>query len=177
MRFIPIDERPEEEAKLKVSTPAPAGAAKSRPASARSSENKAEDKGTSGIRKPRGIARVPTHTVGHARERRAYARANLSLPLFVRSIAGSPAPGLTALSTHDISSSGIFFLSPRHVEPGTLIEMEVTLVDKPVGRGTVRMRARASVVRVEGSKTPGWHGLAAAFDEITFVRDEPFPAS
>jgi hypothetical protein len=33
------------------------------------------------------------------------------------------------------------------------------------------------VVRVEGSKTPGWHGLAAAFDDITFVRDEPFPAS
>jgi hypothetical protein len=120
---------------------------------------------------------VPTHTVGLARERRAYVRANLALPLSVRSVAGRPETSLAALSTQDISSSGIFFLCPRRIEPGTPIEMEVTLVDKPAGCGAVRMRTQACVVRAENSSTPGWHGLAAAFDDITFIRDEHFPAT
>jgi hypothetical protein len=132
---------------------------------------------TSPFTRPRGIARVPTHTVGRARERRSYVRANLKLPLFVRTVGGRPAPGMAALCTQDISSSGIFFLSPRRIEPGTPIEMEVVLVDKPSGQGTVRMCTQACVVRAEASGTPGWHGLAAAFDDITFIRDETFPAA
>jgi hypothetical protein len=115
--------------------------------------------------------------VGRARERRAYVRANLTLPLCVRTIAGRPADGLATLNTQDISSSGIFFLCPRRIEPGTPIEMEVVLVDKPSGRGTVRLCTQACVVRAEEAATPGWHGLAAAFDDITFIRDEPFSAA
>jgi hypothetical protein len=84
---------------------------------------------------------------------------------------------MAALCTQDISSNGIFFLSPRRIEPGTPIEMEVVLVDKPSGQGTVRMCTQACVVRAEASGTPGWHGLAAAFDDITFIRDETFPAA
>jgi len=133
--------------------------------------------GTAALPRPRGIARVPTHTVGRARERRSYVRASLTLPLCVRTVAGRPAAGLATLSTQDISSSGIFFLCPLRIEPGTPIEMEVVLVDKPTGRGTVRMCTQACVVRVEDAATPGWHGLAAAFDDITFIRDEPFPAA
>jgi PilZ domain len=125
--------------------------------------------------RPRGIARVPTHTVGHARERRAYVRANLILPLALRSVAGRTETELTALSTQDISSSGIFFLCPRKIEPGTPVEMEVMLVEKPSGRGSVRMRTQACIVRAEESGVPGCYGLAAAFDDITFIRDEPFP--
>src|SRR5258708_3598489 len=122
--------------------------------------------------RPRGITRVPTHAVGHASERRAYVRASLTLPLSVRTIAGRPETSLTALSTQDISSSGIFFLCPRRIEPGTPIEMEVTLVDNS-GRGTVKMRTQACVVRAQDTIKPGWHGLAASFDDITFIRDEP----
>lgn len=133
--------------------------------------------GRSALPRPRGIARVPTHTVGRARERRAYVRANLTLPLSVRTVAGRPETGLATLSTQDISSSGIFFLCPRRIEPGTPIEMEVTLVNKPTGQGTVRMRTQACVVRAEDAAAPGWHGLAAAFDDITFIRDEPWPAA
>lgn len=134
----------------------------------------AADKRT--LQRPRGIARVPTHTVGHASERRAYVRANLTLPLSVRTIAGRPETSLTALSTQDISSSGIFFLCPRRIEPGTPIEMEVVLVDNS-GRGTVKMRTQACVVRAQDATKPGWHGLAAAFDDITFIRDESFPGA
>jgi hypothetical protein len=134
----------------------------------------AADKST--LRRPRGIARVPTHTVGSASERRAYVRANLALPLSVRTIAGRPEANLAALSTQDISSSGIFFLCPRRIEPGTSIEMEVTLVDNS-GRGTVKMRTQACVVRAQDATQSGWHGLAASFDDITFIRDEPFSSA
>src|SRR5436305_8389563 len=61
--------------------------------------------------RPRGIAGVPTHTVGRSRERRAYARARLALKLCVQRVAGQRCTQLLALHTHDISSTGVFFLS------------------------------------------------------------------
>lgn len=121
---------------------------------------------------PRGIARVPTHTVGRVSERRAYVRARLSLPLSVQRVAGQRDTEQGLLRTQDISSSGVFFLSPRRIDPGTPIEIEVLLVDRPFGRGAVRMCATAHVVRAEDAEKSGWHGLAAAFDDISFRRDE-----
>ena len=178
MRLIPIHER-----NIDGSNPTPSGLGVSTSADPQpkpASDASANTSGTGvirAIRGPHGIARVPTHTVGHARERRSYARASLSLPVCLRSVAGRAETGIPMLSTQDISSSGIFFLCPRLIDPGTPIEMEVTLVDNPMGRGVVRMRTQACVVRVEKAGTPGWHGLAAAFDDITFVRDEPIPTS
>jgi hypothetical protein len=178
MRLIPIHESKDDNSKPTLSRPAAEPSADPAPQAAASAPANTVGKGIGGtVRRPHGIARVPTHTVGHARERRAYVRASLSLPLCVRSVAGRMEIGMAALSTQDISSSGIFFLCPRRIEPGTPIEMEVTLVDNPMGRGIVRMRTQACVVRVEDTGTPGWHGLAAAFDDITFVRDEPIPAT
>ncbi len=136
-----------------------------------------ENKGEPPLPAPRGISRVPTHTVAPARERRAYARANLALPLSVKTVAGRPRSDLSALITQDISSSGIFFFSPLRLEPGTPIEMEVVLVDRPQGRGSVRMRTQACVVRAEEGGKPGWHGVAASFEDITFIRDESLPSS
>ena len=79
------------------------------------------------------------------------------------------------LVTKNISSSGVYFLCPRWIEPGTPIELEVGLVDRPLGRGSVRMTTAAHIVRVEPADTPGWHGVAATFDDITFQRDEQVP--
>lgn len=178
MRLIPIHERHDDSSNPLPSRNPVSPPAEPAPRTAESASANAGQKGGSGaVSRPRGIARVPTHTVGRARERRAYVRASLTLPLCVRSVAGRPATGMATLSTQDISSSGIFFLCPKWIEPGTPIEMEVILVDKPMGRGTVRMRTQARVVRVDHASVPGWHGLAAAFDDITFVRDEPFPAA
>jgi PilZ domain len=176
MRLIPIHERHSDSSKLSPSRNLDSWSAEGRAAETApaNGNNKA---GAGSVPRPRGIARVPTHTVGRARERRAYVRANLALPLRVRSVAGRPETGLAMLSTQDISSSGIFFLCPRRIEPGTPIEMEVTLVDQPMGRATVRMRTQACVIRAENAAAPGWHGLAAAFDDITFIRDEDFPAA
>jgi hypothetical protein len=126
--------------------------------------------------KPKGIARVPTHAVRPPKERRGYARAKLSLPLRVKRIAGQKERLSELLRTANISSSGVLFQCPQRIEPGTPIELEVCLVDRPFGRGTVRMKTDAHVVRAEPSSRPGWHILAATFDDITFQREEPLPS-
>ena len=126
-------------------------------------------------RQPRGINRVPTHTVGRVRERRAYARARLSLPLRLERVAGQCHTQHYFLQTTDISSSGLFFLSPLRIEAGTPIELEVKLIAQPIARATVHMSAAAHVVRTEAAEKPGWYGVAASFDDISYRRDEKFP--
>jgi hypothetical protein len=125
--------------------------------------------------RPRGIRRVPTHTVGVSNERRTYARANLRLALRVTRVAGQRQPDAPRLSTRDISSSGVFFLCPQRLEPGTPVELEVALVDRPRRYGSVRMITEAHIVRTEPARPNGWHGLAAIFDDITFHRSDPLP--
>jgi len=126
--------------------------------------------------KPKGMARIPTHAVRQPDERRAYARATLSLPLRVKRIAGQREQKGDFLRTANISSSGVLFLFPQLIEPGSPIEIEVCLVDRPFGRGTVRMKTEAHIVRTEVASRPGWHTLAATFDDITFQREEPLPS-
>ena len=125
--------------------------------------------------KPRVFSRVPTHVVGALDERRAYPRATLQLPLRLKRVAGQREPEPVTLVTKNISSSGVYFLCPRWIEPGTPIEFEVGLVERPLGRGSVRMTTAAHVVRVEPTETRDWHGLAASFDDISFHRDEALP--
>jgi len=125
--------------------------------------------------KPKGMARVPTHAVRPRDERRAYARAKLQLPLRLVRVAGRRERVAHSLRTTNISSSGVFFVCPRHIEPGTPLEIEVCLIESPYGRGTVIMRAEAHVVRVEGAPENGWHSLAASFDDISFKREESIP--
>lgn len=126
--------------------------------------------------KPKGISRVPTHAVRPVEERRAYTRAKLSLPLRLKRIAGQREHKHQSLRTTNISSSGVLFLYPQRIEPGTPLEIEVCLVDRPFGRGTVKMMTEAHVVRAEPSSRQGWHSLAVTFDDITFQREEPLPS-
>jgi len=123
-------------------------------------------------KQPRGINRVPTHAVGRARERRAYARARLSLPLRLERVAGQRHAHAYSLQTANISSSGIFFLSPLRIEAGTPIEVDVQLIGQPLARATVHMSVIAHVVRAETAEKVGWFGVAAAFDDISYRRDE-----
>jgi hypothetical protein len=126
--------------------------------------------------RPKGIARVPTHSVRPVKERRAHVRANLSLPLRLRRIAGQRQHRYNALRTTNISSSGALFACPQRIEPGTPIEIEVCLIDRPFGQGSVRMVTEAHIVRIESATRAGWHALAVTFDDITFHRDEPLPS-
>jgi hypothetical protein len=124
---------------------------------------------------PRRFARVPTHTVGVADERRRYPRARLSLPLRLTRIGDIVEPVPVTLVTRNISSSGVYFLAPRDIEPGTAIELEVALVEKPFGLGGVQMCTAAHVVRAEECETPGWRGYAASFDDFDLKRDDVIP--
>ena len=122
--------------------------------------------------KPKGIARVPTHAVRPVEERRTYTRAKLSLALKVKRADGYARLTSRPLRTANISSSGVLFLCPHSIAPGTPVELEVCLVDRPLGQGTVKMRTEAHVVRTEPASRSGWHTLAACFDEITFHRED-----
>jgi len=126
--------------------------------------------------KPKGMARVPTHSVRPPEERRAYSRAKLSLSLRVKRVAGQRENDAETLRTTNISSSGVLFLCPQLIEPGTPVELEICLVDRPLGRGSVKMVTEAHVVRADSAMRPGWHLLAATFDDITFEREEPLPS-
>ncbi|MBI1750739.1 MAG: PilZ domain-containing protein [Acidobacteria bacterium] len=125
--------------------------------------------------RPRVFARVPTHSFGMALERRYHPRAALRLPLRLTEVNHVVEAVPITLLTKNISSSGVYFLAPKRIEPGTPIELEVGLVERPLGRGGVRMRTVAHVVRTEDAPEPGWHGMAARFDDIAFQRDEELP--
>lgn len=154
-----------------VSTAGPAESITQDP-QAPSAPARAADADWPNLRQPRGINRVPTHTVGRASERRVYARARLSLPLRLGRVAGQRHTQRYFLQTANISSSGLFFLAPLRIEAGTPIELEVQLISQPNARATVHMSAAAHVVRTEPAEKVGWYGVAAAFDDISYRRDE-----
>jgi len=124
---------------------------------------------------PRHFTRVPTHAIGVARERRRYPRASLCLPLRLIRVAEASEPIPITLVTRNISSSGIFFLAPRELNPGTAVELEVALIERPLGQGRVQMCTAAHIVRAEESETPGWKGYAASFDDFALERDDLIP--
>src|SRR5262249_3841760 len=124
---------------------------------------------------PRCFTRVPTHVIGVAEDRRAHPRAVLGLPLRLKCVASQREPIPISLVTKNISSSGVYFMCLRRIEPGIPIDLGVSLVERPLGRGRVHMTASAHVVRMDVAGTPGWYGLAATFDEITFQRDDILP--
>jgi hypothetical protein len=124
---------------------------------------------------PRRFVRVPTHAVGVHLEQRECPRAALRLPLKLRSVAGRREEFPITLVTRDISSSGVFFLCPKALAPGVEIELDIVLVSRPLGYGNVVVSSRARVERAEAANMPGWHGIAASFDDFAFDRDDLIP--
>jgi len=124
---------------------------------------------------PRRFTRVPTHAVGVAEERRRYPRASLCLPLRLTKIAGIDEAMPITLVTRNISSSGVYFLAPRVIEPGTAIELQVALIERPLGFGSVQMCTAAHIVRAEETSMPGWRAYAASFDDFALQRDDRLP--
>jgi hypothetical protein len=131
------------------------------------------------LRRPqsRRFVRVPTHAVGVHLEHRERPRASLRLPLKLRSVGGHQEQYPVTLVTRDISSSGVFFLCPRALVPGTSIELEIVLVSRPLGYGNVVVSSKATVERTEAANMPGWHGIAASFDDFAFDRDDQVPTT
>ena len=125
---------------------------------------------------PRRFLRVPTYAVGVHPEHREYPRATLNLPLRLRAAGGVPEESPITLVTRDISSTGVYFLCPRQLVAGASIELEIILVSKPLGLGNVVVATMAHVCRAETAAMPGWYGIAAAFDDVQFDRDDRIPS-
>lgn len=124
----------------------------------------------------RQFVRVPTHAVGVHPEQRQYPRAKLKLPLRLSAVSGVPEDHPITLVMRNISSTGVYFLCPRHLAVGTRILLEVVLVSKPMGLGSVIMTTMAHVCRTEAAAMPGWYGLAASFDDVQFDHDDDLPS-
>ena len=124
---------------------------------------------------PNRFVRVPTHAVGVHTEQRERPRASLKLPLKLRSVAGVMEEYPITLVTRDISSSGVYFLCPKALTPGTAIELDIVLVSRPLGYGNVVVSSKAHVRRAESANMPGWYGIAASFDDFAFDRDDQIP--
>ncbi len=129
-----------------------------------------------GPAQPRRFVRVPTHAVGVHPEHREYPRATLNLPLRLRATGGVPEEFPVTLVTRNISSTGAYFLCPKELAIGASIELEIVLVRKPLGLGNVVMATMAHVSRTEPAAMPGWFGIAAAFDDVQFDRDDRVPS-
>jgi len=108
-------------------------------------------------------------------ERRMYPRATLPLPLKLSRVAGTAEPIALTLRTKNISESGVCFLADRRIEPGTPIDLEVVREEALVNGRRVRMITVAHIVRVEVAAVPGWYKLAAAFDDLTYHRNNSVP--
>jgi hypothetical protein len=124
---------------------------------------------------PRQFVRVPTHVVGVHNEHRESPRASLRLPLQLRSVSGVREEYPITLVTRDISSSGVYFLCPKSLAIGTQIELDIVLVSRPLGYGNVVVSSKAQVRRIEAANMPGWHGIAASFEDFAFDRDDHIP--
>src|ERR1700758_1301304 len=124
---------------------------------------------------PRRFTRVPTHAVGVHPAHREYPRATLKLPLKLRSVNGVAEHFPITLVTRDISSTGVYFLCPKPLSAGAALELEIVLVNKPLGQGNVVLATRAHVQRYEAAAMPGWYGIAATFDDVQFDRDDRVP--
>jgi hypothetical protein len=110
-----------------------------------------------------------------AHERRNNPRAALPLPLRLVRVDSVPEPYPVTLVTRDISSSGIYFLAPRDFVKGQSVELEVALIERPQGQGSVQMFTAAHIVRCDDTEMPGWHGYAATFDDFAIKRDDVVP--
>jgi hypothetical protein len=124
---------------------------------------------------PRRFVRVPTYAVGVVPEHREYPRATLKLPLRLRSVNRTAEEFPITLVTRDVSSTGVYFLSPKTLAKGDSVELEIVLVSRPMGCGNVVIATTATVRRVEPAAMPTWFGIAASFDDLQFGRDDGDP--
>lgn len=99
-------------------------------------------------------------------ERRRHPRFTAFLPLRVKGVGGILEPDPAPLITQNLSRTGLCFPSLRRIEPGQLIEVEVTLLGAGPDGKNISVSGTGYIVRAETGNTPGWYRLAAAFDEF-----------
>ena len=103
-------------------------------------------------------------------ERRSARRFEIQLPLIVRWASGS-AVGEALTESRDVSSRGVYFLSPKDIKHGSPIEIVMTLPHEVTLVGPVNVRCLGRIQRTElqpGRKV----GVAAAIERYEFLRSD-----
>ena len=108
------------------------------------------------------------------KERRSARRFHLSLPVAVRSVPSQqdePVDG----RTRDISARGLYFTIDREVNPGSVLDLALTLPAELTQGTELLVRARCKVVRAEKKREEGIErmGVAAVIQRYDIVRAEP----
>ena len=117
--------------------------------------------------------RPPDTTRGMAisvTERRSARRFEIQLPLIVCWTSGY-AVGEAVTDSKDVSSRGIYFLSPKDIKHGSPIEIVMTLPHEITRVGPVKVRCLGRIQRIElrpGRKV----GVAAAIERYEFLRSD-----
>ena len=117
--------------------------------------------------------RPPDTTRGMAisvTERRSARRFEVQLPLIVRWTSGS-AVGEAVTDSKDVSSRGLYFLSPKDIKHGSPVEIVMTLPHEITRVGPVKVRCLGRIQRIElrpGRKV----GVAAAIERYEFLRGD-----
>jgi hypothetical protein len=98
-------------------------------------------------------------------ERRRHQRFTAWLPLRLLAVGGIIQKYPLLLLTQNLSKTGLCLPSPQRIEPGLSIEVEVTFLGVGLRGNNISITSTGHIVRAELSKKPGWHKLAAAFEE------------
>ncbi len=111
--------------------------------------------------------------MGMMMERRSTRRYDLSLPIDIR-VATDRLSQIHRGKTRDFSTSGVYFVIDREIEPGSSLDITVRLPAE-ITRGTdVLIRAMGKVVRIERRLEDGKQrlGAAATIERYDIVRDK-----
>ncbi len=106
-------------------------------------------------------------------ERRTTRRYDLTLPVVVQ-VPTEHALGKQEGSTRDISTRGLYFVVDKNVEPGSELEISLTLPAEVTHGSEVCVKALGRVVRVEcriEDQTPRM-GVAAMIERYDIIRTE-----
>ena len=95
-------------------------------------------------------------------EQRRNQRFDMRLPVKLLRLGANPRP---AGETKNVSSSGVLFTSPTHVDVGDPIEYEITFPRTPGSRSEVRLHCVGKVMREDPESA-----FAATMERYEFIR-------
>ncbi len=102
-------------------------------------------------------------------DRRSAQRFQIRLPLTVRWTSGA-AVGEANTESRDVSSRGLYFNLPKDIQPGSPVEILLTLPHEITLAGPVRVRCLGRIQRSESSGAA--IGVVAAIERYEFLRGE-----
>ena len=106
-------------------------------------------------------------------ERRTARRYDLTLPVIIR-VPAERVVDTQKGKTRDISTRGLYFILDEHLEPGSELDMTLTLPAEITQGSEVFVRALGKVVRVEKRYEDGSTrmGVAAVIERYDIIRGE-----